>query len=119
MQPQIQSLLDDAIDFLKSNGINAKIPDDATKPRTYYVQHMGDLGVDSLIYLTLDILAQGITGRSHFTVQCFDKDGKELWKEQPPFPGFSMGGPSALVKALSKSMRPKLLSHIGNPGLIK
>jgi len=79
-EPHIQTLMDDTVDFLKSSGVRVKMAEDTSKPRTFQVEHLAGSGAESLLYLTLDV-AMG-QAKDRFSVQCFDKDGKQLWKEE-------------------------------------
>ncbi len=90
------------------------------KNRTAALEKMSSTGAESLIYITLDLMAKGqLIHKPKLIVQCFDSQGKILWAEEGGI-GTGFGGSEAgQIKRMLKSIQPKLARRIGQPGLPK
>jgi hypothetical protein len=108
--PHTQTLLDDMTDFLSSHNIKVKQADDHSKSRTQLVEVAKSSGAKNLLYFTVSGLA--VHQRPSFTAQCFDVDGKLLWKEEAAAGlSFSL---DAAAKKLGENMKKKLTAHLGD-----
>ena len=74
-EPYINTVIDAIGDHLKAAGITPLASD--AKSRTSAVEAIKPSQTDSLLYVTV-VLARY---DRKMTVQCFDKDGKQLWEE--------------------------------------
>lgn len=108
--PHTQTLLDEMTDFLTSHNVKAKQADENSKSRTQLVEIAKASGAKNLLYFTVSGLA--VHQRPSFTVQCFDVDGKSVWKEEAAAGvSFSL---DAAAKKLGENMKKKLTAHLGD-----
>ena len=113
-EPHINTVIDGIIDYLKTNNVSVSLLGGDIKTRTSALEKLSSSASESLLYITLDIAAGQ---RDKLSVQCFDKQGKQLWAEET---GSGMAASfSGAVKNMLKSIKPKLARHLGQPGLSK
>lgn len=103
-----QEVVDRVADFLTSRGVAAKQLDPG-KSRDSYLEQLAAADADSLLYVVVDIQVGQM--KDKVTVDCFDRQGKRLWREEAG--SFFRGTPKRLANSIAK----KLESHLGKEGL--
>lgn len=117
MEPHLQTLMDSLTDFLKGQGVAVKQVEAEGKSRNACLERLKELKGESLVYVTLD-MALG-QPKDTVTVQCFNAEGKELWKEKASG-GFGLfHGAGGTINNMMKSLKKKIGPRIGKPGLPK
>jgi len=120
-EPHINSLLDGLSDQLKAAGVNVKLLQIEGKSRTAAVEYLKTSGAQSLLYATADINVGprvGMGQQDKLTLQCFDKNGTQLWEEKVSG-GMMAGSADKSVKNMLKNIQKKLEPRIGQAGLPK
>lgn len=113
-EPHINTVMDGIVDQLKAAGIAVRPLQSDGKSRTAAVEALKTSQADSLLYVTVNITMGQKDGMD---VQCFDKDGKQLWEEDGS--GGMAFSATASAKNMIKNIKKKLDKHIGQPGLPK
>jgi tetratricopeptide (TPR) repeat protein len=72
--------------------------------------HAREVGAASVLYVFIHF-----HGMENMRVECYAPDGRKLWSEKV---AASLGlGPSGMTAGFIRRMTPKLLNHVGQPGL--
>jgi hypothetical protein len=114
--PGFQAVMDGISDTLSSNGIKVKIASGEAKPRTVVLDEMKTSGNTVLLYVTLN---QDPGGRLRPKIVAESYvDGKKVWEEEARG-GVLRKAPEKFIQEMLKDLDPKLVKHIGGPGLPK
>jgi hypothetical protein len=93
---------------LTSRRVNLKQAD-MGKSRDTYIEQLNAVGGGSLLFVVVDMQVGQM--RDKITVDCYDQQGKRLWREEVS--KMFSGTP----KKLAKNMAKKLESRLGKEGL--
>lgn len=104
-----QDVINNLTDFLREKGVAIKQAESLAQSRDAYLSQLKAMGGESLIYVSVDI-GWG-QARDKIVAQCFNAEGKQLWKEESS--SIMLGTPGRLTKGMSK----KLEKHLGQAGL--
>lgn len=117
-EPHINTVLDGIVDQLSAAHFDVKPAAGENKSRTAALERLKTSDADSLVFVTVELGKGGIGDRSKITVQCFDKQGSQLWSEEVMSGMMSMGT-GGTINSMLKNMKKKIEVHIGQPGLSK
>jgi hypothetical protein len=116
-----QIIFIELMNFLAAQGVAVANEPSSFKPVTgdyvslnYLLDFIKSSGADGLLYLTVE---HGYSNIHRMTLQCFDKDGKLLWKEKTSSTWSWAASEDGAARAALAKMEDALKRHIGQLGL--
>jgi len=113
------NVLNDLLDYLRTKNVAIAVDEfggrnhaEGTTPLDTIFTIAGDAKASSVMYVVVD---RPLTKWLKITVQCFDMNRKELWKEEVSSGGGLSGGHG--LEMCTKKIHAQLDKHVGQDGL--
>jgi hypothetical protein len=111
---QVETAIDIIADALEKGGVSIKVVSGSTSRRGEN-EKLAAVGAVSLLYINSDIMPRQ---RPKLIVECWDLQGKPLWKEETSltFAATAQGSAKRMAERIARDIEKK---HIGGLGLPK